>query len=249
MPYKFIHDTEQVRLFYSLLAPLKDDEAYFLSASMRKKYLTDEQRKVLDIGSKEMFDRRLVKEKSFESYLRELRTFEISDGGYEGRSHLPIPQDCIVLYANINPCSGRKALKEFYKTTHDLIFDLDNKDNRKRMAGLDSELMSCFQRARGQNTLIDIDCDIPTEGIDLVKTMLAEFKEHGVKYHVVQTAGGFHILIEKVTLRYNYEKVIEDCDLIAKERYGKVEIKKNDNRMIPCPGTLAANFPVRFVEL
>jgi len=250
MPYTFIHDIEQVRKFHSLLSPLKEDEAYFISMSARNKYLTAEERAYYDLGRKEMFDRKLVKETSFECFLRELRTFEVNDGGYTGRSNIPIPEKCMVIYANINPVSGILALREFYEKTNTILFEMgSNKSINKKFSCLDSELLNCYQRAHGTSTLIDIDCDIPDDGADLVKTVCDDLREHDVVFNVMKTRSGYHILIQRDTLTYNYKWIIENVNAEAVQRYERAEIMVNRNQMVPCPGTISAGHKVVFVDM
>jgi hypothetical protein len=131
--HKFIYDEEQVKRFYSLLSPLKDEEAYFLSMSARNKYLTEEERKEYNLGRTEMFARELVKEGSWEAFIRVLKSMQVSRGGYTSRGDVTLPDKCLVVYANINPRSGIKALKEFQEKTTQLMFDmLDKADAKKK---------------------------------------------------------------------------------------------------------------------
>ena len=54
-----------------------------------------------------------------------------------------------------------------------LLFDLsDDNDSHKRLASLDTELMNCYQRARGTKKFIDIDCDVPDDGVNIKKEEL-----------------------------------------------------------------------------
>lgn len=250
MPYRFIYSEDEVRKFFSILSPLKPDEAYFVSLSARNKYLTDEERKAIDLGRTEMFARKLVKQYTYEAFIRTLRTYEINDGGFTSRSNIPLPEKCIVIYANINPVSGKAALKEFYEKTTQLLFDLsDDNDSHKRLASLDTELMNCYQRARGTKKFIDIDCDVPDDGVDIVELVLNEFKANSVDYHVIKTRGGFHILIDRSTLHYNYTTIINKANELAVERFGHAEVVVNKNEMVPICGCISAGFPVHFVNL
>lgn len=250
MPYRFVYSEDEVKKFFSILSPLKPDEAYFVSLSARNKYLTDEERKAIDLGRTEMFARKLIKQYTYEAFIRTIRTYEVNDGGFTSRSNIPLPEKCIVIYANINPVSGRAALKEFYEKTTQLLFDLsDDKDSRKRLASLDTELMNCYQRAKGTKKFIDIDCDVPDEGIDIVELVIAELKANGVDYHVIKTKGGFHILIDRSTLHYNYTTIINKANKLAVERFGHAEVVVNKNNMVVIPGTIQAGFNVHFLDM
>ncbi len=247
MPYKFIYNEDELKRFFSILSPLKPDEAYFVSLSARNKYLTDEERKTIDLGRTEMFARKLIKDYSYEAFIRTLRTYEVNDGGFTSRSNIPLPEKCIVLYANINPVSGTKALKEFYEKTTQLLFDLaTDKEASKRLASLDTELMNCYQRAKGTRTLLDIDFDIPE--IDLVKDVCSDLKSHNVIYHIIKTKSGFHVLVQRDTLKYNYTEVVKKANEEAIKKYGHAEVVVNSNEMIPIPGTIQAGHQVCIIE-
>jgi len=245
--YKFIYDVDQIKKFHSLLSPLKDEEAYFISLSARNKYLSIEERKEIDLGRTEMFARRLAKKGDYETFIRVLRSYEANDGAYTSRSNINLPMKCLVLYVNINPVSGRKALKEFYEKSTQLLFDLaDDKEAGKRLSTLDTELMNCYQRAKGTKKFIDIDFDVPE--IALVNTVCSDLKVHDVIYHVVKTKSGFHVLVQKDTLKYNYTEAVRMADQEAKKVYGHAEVVVNSNDMIPIPGTIQANHQVKFID-
>lgn len=248
--HEFIYDEEQVRRFHSLLSPLKPHESYFLSMSARNKYLTEEERKHYELGRTEMFARELCKRSEFEVFLRVLKSMQVSRGGYTSRKGIELPDKCLVVYVNINPVDGIKALKEFQEKTTQLMFDmLDNADVKKKFASLDTEMMNCYQRAKGTRTLLDIDFDVPDEGFDLVEKVLADFKEHDVEYHVVKTRSGFHVLLERETIHYNYTEVVKSANDEAVERFGHAEVVVNKNEMCVIPGTIQAGFPVKFLDV
>ena len=250
--FNLVHNVEEIEKFHSLLHPLQPGEAYFVSMSARDKYLTAEERVHFSLGRAEMFGRKIVKEPSFADYLRVIRSMEVNDGGYTTRNGLSIPHKCAIIYANINASSGLKALKEFNERTNELMFEvLHNPDAIKHYASLDSMLMNCYQRQRGVNHLLDIDFDIKkdADGHSLLGKFIGELKKNNVTYKVIETHGGFHVLIVRSTLKFNYNIILKELDALARELYGKAEIVKNVNDMVPLPGTIQANFPVHFLEV
>lgn len=250
--FNLIYNISEIEKFHSFMHPLQIGEAYFVSMSARNKYLAAEEREHFSLGRSEMFGRKIVKDPSFADYLRVIRSMEVNDGGYTTRNGLSIPHKCAVVYANINASSGIKALHEFNQRTNDLMLEtLSNKDAFKHYASLDSILMNCFQRQRGTKHLLDVDFDIKkdSDGYTLLENFINELKKNNVTYKVIETYGGFHVLLVRNTLKFNYYAVIKKLDKTAKELYGKAEIVKNVNDMIPCPGTFQANFPVRFIDV
>ena len=248
--YNFVYDEEQVIRFHSLLNPLAPEEAYFLSMSARNKYLDEQERRDLDLGRTEMFARKLVKSSRPEVFLRVLHSMEVNEGGYTSRNGSPLPEKCLVVYANINPASGVKALQEFYEKTHQLLFDMRTDERAfARMRSLDTELMNCYQRAKGTRTLIDIDFDVPEQGFDLVEMVYNDLKSHLVPAHVISTKSGYHMLVEKKHLSYNYTEIVKYAHTEAEKRFGHAEVVVNKNDMCVVPGTMQANHPVKFVEI
>jgi len=248
--YKLVHSEDEVRKFHDLLGELLPEEAYFLSMSARNKYLTEEERRHYELGRTEMFGRKLVKQDSFEVFMRTVRTFEVAYGGYLSRGGVQLPEKCLVMYANINPVSGRKALQEFYSKTTQLLFDLStSKDAERKLASLDTELLNCYQRAKGTKHLIDIDFDVPEEGFDLVERFVASMHEHEVTTHVLKTRSGYHVLLVRDTIHFNYVEVTSVLDAEAVERFGHAEVVVNKNGMVPLAGIYQAGFPVHFIEV
>lgn len=68
--------------------------------------------------------------------------------------------------------------------------------------------------------------------------------------HIIEIRSGFHALIEKEFLKFNYVKIVNELNDEVQKELGKehVEIVKNKNNMIPSPGTLQAGFPVKFLS-
>ena len=249
--YTLIEDIEELKMFHSFLHPLQTGEAYFVSMSARNKYLSVEEREYYSLRKAEMFSRKLVKDSSFESFLRVLRTMEVNQGGYTTANGKCIPEKCLSVYANINASSGLKAYKEFNTKMNDLLMDsISNQDGLKSFASLDTILMNCFQRQQGTKYLLDIDFDIPKELRDeFLFPFVNILNENNVIYKVLETHGGFHVLIVRKTIGFNYTKILNELNLKAKQLNPKYEILKNVNDMVPIAGVLQAGFPVSFVEL
>ncbi len=243
--YHLIWSEEEMRKMHSLMKKMDKDEVYFVSMSARSKYLGPEERKTLDLGSAEMFNRKLVKEDSFDQMNRVIHGLQVSEMAYLSRGGTPIPLHCLVVYWCINTKDSRKALKMFMENSIDALF------GTSLAKGLDSVLMNCYHQANGKASLIDIDFDVPKEaGLDLLKQCISEMKDKNVEYHVVETKSGYHLLLKRDTLKFNYVEVVNKYDKKAKELFGnKAEVIKNKNEMIPLPGTFQAGFPVKFIQV
>jgi len=245
---KLIYDVDQVTKFHSLLKPLVKDEVYFLSMSARNKYLSEEERVTYNLGRSEMMGRKIVKSSLVEEYLRTLRSYEHA---WFGRSHVELPLECLMCYANINVSSGKKALKEFYSETSEILFSLDtNPESFENLRGLDTELMNCYQRARGTKTWIDIDFDSPSKEFSLKQ--VREFEEYltnnSITFHTIDTHSGFHVLLFKDSIKSDFYHEVSRLDYEAKCVFPqKAEVIKNVNDMVPIPGTLQGGYEVKFL--
>lgn len=281
--YNLIFDIEALRQFFDkVVPPLKNDEVYFVSLSARAKYLTKEQKEFLALGRTEMFERRIIREKNWIKFLRTLRKFEANDGAYTSKKGSSIPQSSIVVYWNINPSSSLQVYKEFTKTMTDYMAELGvcARDSRKsgdilsRVNKMDRLLMNCYQKNKGTKHYIDIDFDISSKDYSsVVIPFRKSLRERGVRHLVVGTKSGYHILLDRSTLNYNFnedvykanENLIRVClkekgislneyfkdrpktEINVKELTGG-EIIVNKNDMIPLPGTYQGGFPVNILD-
>jgi hypothetical protein len=257
LTHKLISDESEIKRFVGILPHLALDEVYFVSLSARNKYLTDKEKQEIGLGRAEMFNRRLVKcasnpDEAFDMYLRTIKSFECIYGGITTKSHEIIPDKCLVVYANINAVSGKKALRLFLSKAIDNIFDSTADVNCiAKMASLDSMLMNCYQQSRSTKKFIDIDFDIPANAYDLLVQFIRVLKENNITYYVIKTKSGYHVLMQTDTIKFNYNITVHELNATAQYRYGKehVEVIQNKNEMIPVPGTYQGGFPVTFLDL
>lgn len=244
---QLIYDEDQVKQFQALLKPLVDDEVHFVSMSARNKYLTEAERLEFDLGRSEMFGREIVKSNDFEEYLRTLRSYEHP---WYGRSYKELPSKCLMVYANINVSSGRKALKEFYEKANELLFQGAHPEVQERFRYLSTDLMSCYQRAKGARKWIDIDFDSPDKEYSRaqVQELLDELTPQGVETHVISTHSGYHVLMNRETVTFNYYPIVGRLHLEAQDRFpGHAEVIRNPNDMVPVPGSRQGGFEVRLL--
>lgn len=236
-----IKDKKQFDRFLTLLPDLEKDQVYFVSLSARNKYLTREERDFYSLGRTEMFGREIAfskedLEKKITKNLVARWEIRTTNNGKE------IPEKCLVTYVNINPCSTIKAYqlfssemdKEMVRIYNSLL--KNNEPNFDAMNRIQSKLLNCIQKSSAEKSLIDIDADVTS--ISKISDILTGLKDAKVTFNLVQTQGGFHILVKKDTLpeKFKLHELINKahCELFAGE------IKFNSNAMVPVPGTLQA---------
>lgn len=241
-----IYDSIQVKKFINLFPPLEQHEVLFVSLSARNTYLTEDERRHYNLGRSEMFGRRLIRNN--DDYERILTSLVDSLPSFRTRNGQVMPEKSLVVYANINPSSGVKALKQFNDITNGVVMqevESYGKYQHNNWKKLDTLLMNCYQRAQSKKVFVDIDCD--TKDIKIINEMLDVFKENLVKYYVIVTKSGYHVLIDKSTIKFNYTGIVQEAHRKIIDKYGEGEIIVNTNAMVPVPGTLQAGFQVRFI--
>jgi len=251
--YKVIADFDEVKKMIDLFPELLPSEVFFLSLSARKKYLTESEREIYNVNRAEMFDRVIVREKSYEKFHKIMSRMETNVEGFTTKSGMSYPESCVVTYININPSSMLKANAEYMAKINHYTFEMTQAllngkrcdSIMKKFSKLDVELMNCIQRCRGQKKFIDIDFDIDkTKEFEVLENFINFMKENDITYHVIETKSGYHVLMERSTINCNfYKKVAELHELVNDE------VIVNKNEMIPCPGTLQGGHLVRFLDM
>lgn len=247
-----VHDELVIRDYiYNIYPKLVDDEVLFISLSSRTKYLTEDQKSSgLVINRNEMFHRRFFNGNKEEVFLKTMsylnsvncaskyvKDLEVEDYllDFKTSSGHPIPMNTVTVYVNINPSSMMKAssnlgsemMKKMITTDYDWFFHLQSKLNTE------------VQKAKSRREFIDIDFDhVEKEAVDYVRNLIGGF--------VVQTHGGYHLLIPKKNLSkgYNLQEILNT----TKNKFDSKEIVINKNGMIPLPGTYQGGKPVLIEE-
>lgn len=240
-----IEDEGQFNEFLCWLPELMNDEVYFISLSARNKYLTVEEREYYGLGRTEMFSRTVAYDKDGLRYAMEKLRASLSYR--RTRLGKEIPEKSLVTYVNVNPSSMLSAYAEFKQQMDKelnemLLGKLRGKDpDFRSWHRLERHLMNCVQRARARRLIVDVDVD--TTDRVVVDKFCMFLDEHDITHRTVKTQGGFHVLVDKSTLKKtNIYDVIKKLD---KECEGEVCINKN--AMVPVPGTLQAGKLVTFI--
>lgn len=226
---------------YDILPRLGPNEVYFLSASARNKYLSPQEREYYSLGRTEMILRTVAY--SREDFFVKLERIQQQLTAYKTRNGLAVPEKCTVLYANINPCNTLKAYfafqREVNKRIHETLHAQCQDDYFTR---LDRRFLTEIQKASGTRHFIDVDIDIPD--LDVLHEFISELKDNDVKFRVIRTRSGYHVLLHKDTVNYNFYSTLRRLN---EANSGRGEIAINKNAMIPIPGTLQAGQKVKVV--
>ena len=122
-----------------------------------------------------------------------------------------------------------------------------HKDIMKKIKKLDIEFRSCIQESRSKKYFIDLDLDFEKNILisDTIPMMNYITKKLNLHYWIIETHSGYHFLIEKNSIDYNFYETIKNTE----KKFDCIkEFKINKNEMIPIPGTLQGNKLVRLIK-
>jgi len=224
MNYQIINDPYALLNFIDWLPELKSNETYYLCLFARSKYLASMK---LDKSQRKRFTT------SKGNMMSKIKALEIELGEYmyEGIS---IPNDALVLYITPNPRDFELASKNLLKTLVDLVTKQYSGYNPSALA------LTAIQKSTTRRPFIDFDFD-NHNNIDSTVFLAEKLKEiMGVMnidaINIIQTRGGFHLLVEtnKIDSKYKkswYREIVSMSD---------VDIR-GDN-LVPVPGCCQGGF-------
>jgi hypothetical protein len=86
----------------------------------------------------------------------------------------------------------------------------------------------------------------------VIEPLILSLRMNSIKYIIVETRGGYHVLIKRDTLKNSGLKLHDEIGGIStslRTISAAGEIIINKNEMIPTPGTLQGGFPVVIKEM
>ena len=225
--YTIITDDTELKKFIKWLPELKENETYYCCLFARSKYCKD----IKHIKSDKAQLKRFTSSKG--RLFHKIKQLECEIGSYTQRAsgnNIDIPQEALAMYITINPRDMFKATSEGAKKLMDLALSGNSGFNPHQ------EILSEIQKAKGTKYFIDLDFDVRDEFRK--KCILKEISSILLpnEYTILDTRGGFHILIHLKNIRESISKIwykqitsIPECDICG------------DN-MIPIPGTYQGGF-------
>jgi hypothetical protein len=275
---QLIADEAELKWFYdNIMPPLGFDDVYYVSLSARAKYLTEDEKREYKLGKNEMFNRAIIREQKWETFLRTIRKYECDSRAYITKNGKVIPPKTIVCYVNLNPLSATTALYLFgermnkysYQRTRGLMRGFDTTVESTMIQKAYDIFMTCFKEAQSGRYWIDIDMDIDKEFEPFKNSAVLKWLEDNKidRYYFIDTRSGYHLLLDKVQLSKGSKKGTDPnklAEVIAKEYMSwlranvpdcefnmycdETEIKVNENGMIPLAGTYQSFYPVTVIN-
>ena len=268
--YKFLYDENELKKFVEKINSfykLENDEVIYIALFSRNKYLSEEEKKFVDLARSNVVNRQICRGISFEEISRAIGKMECREGSFIDRSGNGIPNKCLIPYFSFNPVSPIDAFNDTQRCFVEYILEIE-KSSRKgrtdksntysRLQRIDAQYMSQLQHATSRSVIVDIDFDIPYDKIDFIKMAKEKFDKRNLNYFIVDTRSGFHVLIEKASIKYDYNVDLDEIRAEAEKRFGpeKIhgvkkpvwDISKNKNEAIPLPGTMQFDHVVKIYE-
>lgn len=223
MNYKVLVDQEEFEYFRDNFLPeLQQNEKFYCCLFARKKYCSDVPWIKSDKGQLKRF---LSNKHRLESKIRQLHC-EFGAFDFDGK---PCPQEALAIYISPNP---RDLFKVCIKGVSKLA-DLYEKQNKS--CNPHQEILSEIQKSKGTKHFLHFDMDWKDD-----KMLQQCIDICGGNCYIVETRGGYHILIKR-----------GDVSKIENKRFYLDLSSMSDGdsapQLMPIPGCYQGGFVPRFV--
>lgn len=174
---------------------------------------------------------------TFDKFLKHLRRLEVNKDAYTTSKGLPLPTKTLATIFYINPCDNIKVCREFFNQYLDVTQSIskamlndkttvDNLQSYQWFDNAESNLKHLRANQKGTRHYLDFDIDVPVwfkEGKNyedksyyhVLLTLLDTYFKKG-NYIVVDTCGGYHILVKTSAIKKNPHDFCKDVDDIYK---------------------------------
>lgn len=210
---------------------------------------------------------------TFDSFLKHLRRLEVNKEAYITGKGLPLPTKTLATIFYVNPCDNIKVCREFFNQYLDVTQSIskamlngkttiDNLQSYQWFDNAEGNLKHLRANQKGTRYWLDFDLDVPKwfkEGKNyedkpyyhVLLTLLDAYFKKG-NYVVIDTSGGYHILVKTSAINQNphnfckhMKDLYDDCVKRGEEPYldekgvCKFECIVNDSQIpgLPLPGT------------
>lgn len=256
--YRFVDSLEELRFTYNHILPrLKENEVYFLCAAARNKKLSQDERSYYGISRAEMYDSQIVRTDTFESFMKAVYKFEINKKAFTTKNGYAYPDKSLILYLFQDPIDAYAASKAMVQYILETQGNLTNAVLKNSEEGIKQgwynirkifdSFKSIFAKNRGTKVWLDVDIDVEFNSIEQEKKfvdfmrLFFNAKLGSRNYIIIRTAGGFHVLIKRNSLKENPQNNINALEsyLVDKMKVQPKEIGISKTGQIPLPGTIA----------
>ena len=279
--YNVIADEKELEWFFNhVIQKPNINESYLACFVCRHKKLTDEEKLTIGLSRRnaeflahQSFRLNSKQEWKFRNFLQTLKRFEVNKEAYVTENDLPLPEKCLVTLLYVNPSDDIKVCERFvaeYNENCEAIIKahMAQKDIPSCLTGYrwftnaSNRIKHLQANVKGSRYWLDYDIDVP-------KWFKEKYYEHLCNvftdrfgkgnYVIVDTSGGYHVLVRTTSIYNNPHDVCKDVQDIynlaltqGEEPYVnekgecKFECVINDSQIpgLPLPGTYQYGRPV-----
>ncbi|MDF1696248.1 MAG: hypothetical protein P1U56_10465 [Saprospiraceae bacterium] len=221
MNYKIIHHPDQLKAFIDWLPDLEENEKFYCCLFSRKKYCED---KIKSSDKSQL--KRFLSDK--ERLYDKIKQLEVEVGTYKLKS-ADAPQESLAVYINPNPRSMKKAMFDGIIKFTELLKNGSNRLNPH------SEIMSVIQRSVSRKIYLDFDIDDTDFDLNLLKEVV-----NPEAIQIVQTRGGYHVLIQLDSIHADYKKSFY-------KQMMALDVDQSGDQLLPIPGCVQGGFVPQFI--
>lgn len=239
MFYEIIKNEEELDKFLNFLPDLQEGEKFMVALFARNKFKKTEGL----TADKTQIKRFTCTKKNIKQKLRQL---EVKLGNFtfeKNGQFFPINQESLVVYITPNP-------RDMYGSVEQLDYEMALARKQKRkIYNIHAQALSCIQTTASRKLFYDWDLDIKPGEVftveDLSIWLDGKINIEAVK-GIVQTRGGFHILVSLEDISKEFSK--NWFNNFTNKLDPRIEIMANKDNMIPIPGCVQSDtYPILIV--
>lgn len=236
MNYIIINDEVILKDFINSLPELPEDLVFYCCLFARSKYLDDSNKGTMThITSDKAQLKRFTANKK--TLLTKIKQLECPIGSYvQYKTNVPdnpISPETLAVYMTINPRSLSKATKGSLRKFVDMVVD-----NPTHSFNPSNFAISEIQRSRGRTDWVIFDMDDKSLSYEEIHKLVKDIVGDA-EYKILETRGGYHIMVVPSTINQNTNWYMELSRLPNIDQCGDI--------MIPIPGTFQGGFTPKFI--
>lgn len=273
--YKIVEDENEMKWFFDhVITDPEPYETYMVCLSARSKKLNQEERQLYQLGRGEMMRTEIIRRKgrdwNFNIWKQALYKYNCDKNAMLTKSGLPYPEKTLVCYCYVNPSDelncvddtitfynsiNKELLQSFRKGSKDGVID-----HLEKLPKVFEHLRSCHATNLSRRIWRDFDFDLSETGKKckdrIRESIQVSFtRKFGKRNFVmIETSGGFHVLLKVEVLKSNPNKFIEEtisfCEFteIEENLFDEVKMTEAGSQFVPVPGTLQYGNLVKVVN-
>lgn len=285
--YKFVADEQELEWFFNhAIVKPELDESYLMCLSARNKKLDEEERKLYNLGRSEMMREEIIAPRSksklwnFNIFKSSIYRYECRKEGIVTKNGLPYPDKCLVVYFYPNPSKESLVITDSVKLAITMMSEMINASAKKSWNGVEDGLdklgtiskhiKSSHAANLSRKLYVQFDFDIikdndiafrRKEAYNIIHADAINHFDKG-NFFIIETAGGFHVLVKKESYGKSMEKANKKkkennlnympdflSDVVDNYSYTFEEAIKCNQEFIPLPGTYQySSFIVRVLN-